>query len=58
MYDSLPADARSTLSSWVGSSQSKLQPLIDKAMSIPGVGDKLRPFVEPMLTKLRALAGM
>jgi len=58
IYDAIPAEARTTLSSWVSTSQSQLKPLIDKAMSIPGVGDKLRPVVDKMTASLKSLAGI
>ena len=38
----------------VGTNLGTLQPIIDTVLAIPGVGDILRPIVEPMLKTLSA----
>jgi hypothetical protein len=53
----LPADARSSISSVLGTSMTKLKEVSEKAMAIPGVSEKLKPVVEPLMKKLNALAG-
>jgi hypothetical protein len=58
MFDDLPAGAKSTVNSFAKTSLATLQPLIDKAMAIPEVDEKLRDIVDPMLLKLKVLAGV
>jgi hypothetical protein len=53
----VPADAKKPILQTLSSSFTKLKELADKAMAMPGVGEKLRPVVEPMLNKLQALSG-
>jgi hypothetical protein len=53
----VPAEAKKPILQTLSSSFTKLKELADKAMAIPGVGEKIRPVVEPMLNKLQALSG-
>jgi hypothetical protein len=57
LTSSLPADTRSQLVSLADASRSTLKTAADKAMAIPGVGDKIRPVVEELIKKIDALAG-
>jgi hypothetical protein len=52
----LPAGARKPVNQMLGTGYTRLKELANKAMAIPGVGDKIRPVVEPMLSKLQALS--
>jgi hypothetical protein len=54
---SLPEDTRKPIAATIGSSYTRLKEMADKVMAIPGVADKVRPVVEPMLAKLQALSG-
>jgi hypothetical protein len=58
LYDELPDSGKSTISAMAKSSNGTLQPLLDKAMTIPGVSDQIKPVVDPMMAKLNKLAGM
>jgi hypothetical protein len=52
------ADAgKATIKSLVQSSQVKLKELVDKVLAIPGVGEKIRAVVDPIMAKLTDLAG-
>jgi len=51
----LPAAGKATVKEMVGTNLGTLQPIIDTALAIPGVGDILRPIVEPMLKTLGSL---
>ncbi len=53
--DKLPAASKATVKEMVGTNLGTLQPIIDTVLAIPGVGDILRPIVEPMLKTLSAL---
>jgi hypothetical protein len=53
----LPEDTRKPVATMIGSSYTRLKELSDKAMAIPGVAEKVRPVVDPMLAKLQALSG-
>jgi len=53
--DKLPAAGKATVKDMVGTNLGTLQPIIDTVLAIPGVGDILRPIVEPMLKTLGAL---
>jgi len=53
----LPADAKKPIVSMLGTTFAKIKDLATKAMNIPGAGDKLRPVIEPLLSKLQALTG-
>ena len=53
--DKLPEAGKTTVKEMVGTNLGILQPIIDTVLAIPGVGDILRPIVEPMLKTLGAL---
>ena len=53
--DKLPEAGKATVKEMVGTNLGLLQPIIDTVLAIPGVGDILRPIVEPMLKTLSAL---
>ena len=53
--DKLPEAGKATVKEMVGTNLGLLQPIIDTVLAIPGVGDILRPIVEPMLKTLGAL---
>jgi hypothetical protein len=53
--DKLPEAGKATVKEMVGTNLGILQPIIDTVLAIPGVGDILRPIVEPMLKTLGAL---
>jgi hypothetical protein len=55
--NTLPGDAKKPILQTLSSSFTKIKELADKAMAIPGAGEKLRPVVTPMLDKLQALIG-
>ena len=52
--DKLPEAGKATVKEMVGTNLGILQPIIDTVLAIPGVGDILRPIVEPMLKTLSA----
>lgn len=53
--DKLPEAGKATVKEMVGTNLGTLQPIIDTVLAIPGVGDILRPIVEPMLKTLSSL---
>lgn len=53
--DKLPEAGKATVKEMVGTNLGTLQPIIDTVLAIPGVGDILKPIVEPMLKTLGAL---
>jgi Bacterial protein of unknown function (DUF937) len=53
--DKLPEAGKATVKEMVGTNLGILQPIIDTVLAIPGVGDILRPIVEPMLKTLGTL---
>jgi len=56
LWTSLPDSVKPTVSSAVNSSMGGLNEVLQKVMAIPGVGEKLRPLAEEMLTKLKGFA--
>ena len=53
--DKLPEAGKATVKEMVGTNLGTLQSIIDTVLALPGVGDILRPIVEPMLKTLSAL---
>ena len=53
--DKLPETGKATVKEMVGTNLGILQPIIETVLAIPGVGDILRPIVEPMLKTLSVL---
>jgi hypothetical protein len=52
---SLPAAARSGIATAASTSYSTLQPLVDKVLAIPGVGDVIRPATTSLMDALAKL---
>lgn len=57
MFDKIPEAARGPLSGIATEGLGSLQPIIDKVMGIPGVGDILKPILDPILAALQGMAG-
>ena len=55
LADKQPASGKTQISSLVKPMVEKLNPLIDKAMALPGVSDKISPIVTEIRTKLDSL---
>jgi hypothetical protein len=53
----LPATAKTQIQSTLKPLFEKLDPLMDKAAALPGVGDKINPLITDIRTKLKALTG-
>ena len=53
----LTTDQKKTLAGVVGTAMPMLNQLTDKVMGIPGVGDVLKPTIDPMKNKLAELSG-
>ena len=51
----LPTDARAKLVTLVKDLGAKPMPTIEASMAIPAIGDRLRPFVDDLRSKLNAL---
>ncbi|MET0516062.1 MAG: DUF937 domain-containing protein [Nitrospiraceae bacterium] len=56
LIDKLPAESKDKVLTVVKGLSSKLVLLIDKVMATPGVGEKIKPLVDDLRTKLNALA--
>lgn len=56
-FSQIPEAARGPLAAIVGDNMSKLQGLVDKLTQLPGVGDILKPVIEPIMKTLGGLAG-
>ena len=54
--EQLPAEARTTLAGVVSGMLPKLQTLVDQVSGIEGVGEVVKPAVEPIMAKLDAWA--
>ena len=57
MMSSAPAAAQSGMSGLAASAVTTLQPMIDKVLEIPGVGDVLKPVLDSVLGRLEGLQG-
>lgn len=55
-FTQIPEAAKAPLSKLINSGIEKIQPLADKALSIPGAGDVLAPVIGPMMDTLQGLA--
>jgi len=55
IWDKIPGDNKGAMSSIIGDNVGKLQPMIDKASEIPGVGAILGPVAGPLMEKLQGL---
>jgi hypothetical protein len=56
-FSQIPEAARGPIAAIVGDNMSKLQGLVDKLTQLPGVGDILKPVIEPIMKTLGGLAG-
>jgi hypothetical protein len=54
--DKLTEAGKATVTALVKSSQAKLRELVDKVLAIPGVGEKIKAVVDPIMAKLSDLA--
>ncbi|MBX2835520.1 MAG: DUF937 domain-containing protein [Gammaproteobacteria bacterium] len=57
LFNKVPEAARGPLSGIASEGLGSLQPIIDKVMAIPGVGDVLKPIIDPILEALSGMAG-
>jgi hypothetical protein len=57
VFDTLPAAGKSSVLSLVTSNLGAIKDLIAKVASIPGVGDLVKPFTDPILKTLTAMGG-
>ena len=57
MFDKVPEAARGPLQGVVSEGLGSLQPIVDKAMALPGVGGILEPVLKPMMETLGGLKG-
>jgi hypothetical protein len=53
----IPADAKASFTSTLKPLIDPIKANVDKLYAIPGVGDKLKPILDPIVTKLAALVG-
>jgi hypothetical protein len=56
VVNALPLDAQRSIASVIQPSMAKVKDLVNKAMSVPGVSERIRPVLEPMMQKLQSLA--
>jgi hypothetical protein len=54
--DQLPPDARAKLAALFTDQRAKLTPVIDSVLAMPVVGDRLRPLIEELRTKMNMVA--
>lgn len=54
--DTLPAESRTKIASLFKTAMEKLQPLIDKAAAIPGIGDDVRQALNGLMERVRSLS--
>jgi len=55
VFDTLPAAGKSSILSIITSNLGAIKDLIAKVTSIPGVGDLVKPFTDPIVTTLTAM---
>ena len=53
----LPEGARKTVAAQAKPAVTKLQEQVVKVLGLPGVGEILKPIVDPVMAKLNAIAG-
>jgi hypothetical protein len=56
LWDKLPEAGRSAVTAVTRDSLDKLKELVAKVLAIPGVGEKLKPLLDALVTKLTGLA--
>lgn len=54
--DTLPAESRTKIASLFKTGMDKLQPLIDKAAAIPGIGEDVRAALNGLMQRVRSLS--
>ena len=54
LWDKMPAAAKGAVASLVKNQTGTIQELIDKVMALPGVGEKVKPALDAMVSKLKA----
>jgi hypothetical protein len=57
VLDRLPAAGKSTIHELARPALDKLRGLVDQVLAMAGVGDKIKPVVEDIMSNLKALAG-
>jgi len=57
MLDALPEAARGPIATAATASLGQLQPVLDKVLAIPGVGDIVSPVIDPIMEKLQGFGG-
>ena len=57
LMDKVPDAGKGALSKIVGDNLGKLQALVEKVTALPGVGDIIKPVIDPIMEKLGALGG-
>jgi hypothetical protein len=57
MVGQLPSEQRTVVAGLVASAMATINQLCDKVLAIPGVGEVLKPTIEPLRTKLAELSG-
>jgi hypothetical protein len=55
-WDKLPEAGRTAINSALKSALASLKELVNKVLEIAGVGDKIKPVVDPIMTKLASLS--
>lgn len=55
--DKVPEAARGPVAGIIGKGMESFSPIVEKVLALPGVGDVLKPVLEPMLETLKGMAG-
>jgi hypothetical protein len=55
-FESLPSEAKSSVSSFMSSVVNRLGPEVDRVMNIPGVSDRIGPQLSEMLSKFQSFS--
>ena len=55
--DQLPSDARGRIAAQFTDLRAKLTPVFDSVLAMPAVGDRLKPLIEELRTKMNMVAG-
>jgi len=57
VMDKIPEAARGPFTGIISGGMEQLQPMVDKVMGLPGVGDVVGPVLTPIMEKLQGFAG-
>ena len=57
MTSQLPPETRTKLAALADTSRTTLRSAADKALALPGVGEKIKPVVDELIKKLDTIAG-